>query len=189
MGDFLVHIVIKVTGGTGRGRKLRGPRGLKFRPTTGRVKEFIFSYLGDFILEAKVLDLFSGTGSLGIEALSRGAKEVVFVERSVDHIRILKRNILTCGFSGGNRIIKGDAFSVIPHLSRDQETFDLVFADPPFTDNLRSRIVETSGAYSILAPDGLLFIEHEQHDECHQSAPLQLIKTRKFGHCVVSIYE
>ena len=74
--------MIRVIGGTRRGKKLFGPEGLQFRPATGRVKEFIFSYLGETVQQARLLDLFSCTGALGIEALSRGAREVVFIERS-----------------------------------------------------------------------------------------------------------
>ena len=94
--------MVRIMGGSARGRKLSGPVGFRFRPTTGRVKEFIFSCVGEEVEGARILDLFSGTGSLGIEALSRGAKEVVFVERSASSLKLLRRNLERCGYSSSS---------------------------------------------------------------------------------------
>ena len=181
--------MIRILGGSIRGRKLKSPKGLLFRPATGRVKEFIFSYLYDEIEGLRILDLFSGTGSLGIEALSRGAKECVFVEKSRESLKILKDNIDICRFSGKAHILAGDVFSVIKKLGSERQTFDIIMADPPFKLNLRKQIVVTVGENNILNNQGLLFVEHEQHDEDADQKRLKLIKSRRFGHCVVSIYQ
>jgi len=180
--------VIRVIAGDARGRKLKGPKGLQFRPTTGRVKEFIFSYLYDLVQNAKILDLFSGTGSLGIEALSRGAEQVTFIEQSKAHLRILKENIHLCHYESCSRVLQGDVFSHVLHFGQSGEQFNLILADPPFKQNLRQRILQAVEKACILLPEGLLIIEHEQHDENGGCGSLEQIKARKFGHCIVSIY-
>ena len=180
--------MIRVIGGTARGRRLQGPPGLRFRPTTGRVKEFIFSYLNQEVEGARLLDLFSGTGSLGIEALSRGAASVVFIEEDTRHIRILKDNVALCGFSAEAQIIRGDVFRHIKRLGEGGERFDIVLADPPFKQKLHERITKGVRQAGILARESLLLIEHEVHDSISMESSLRLIKQRRFGHCVVSVY-
>lgn len=174
--------------GSVRGRKLRGPIGLNFRPTTGRVKEFIFSYLGEELEGSKVLDLFSGTGSLGIEALSRGAKEIVFVDRSYQSLKILRKNLETCDFLEKARIMRINVFSLLRKMAQSGETFDFILADPPFRRSLRGQIVRAVDENNLLKPKGLLVVEHDSHDEDLGGHRLELMKQRRFGHCVVSIY-
>jgi 16S rRNA (guanine(966)-N(2))-methyltransferase RsmD len=180
--------VIRILGGMARGRKLCGPVGHVFRPTTGRVKEFIFSYLGSEVDGARFLDLFSGTGSLGLEALSRGAREVVFIEKSRKHVRIIHSNIAICRFEERARVIQGDVFSWLRKLEENGEWFDVILADPPFRKALRSRIVETVDKHRVLKAGGWLLVEHESHDSARDDSQLSLIRQRKFGHCVVSVY-
>lgn len=180
--------MIRVIAGEARGRKLKGPKGLQFRPTTGRVKEFIFSYLDGLVSDANILDLFSGTGSLGIEALSRGARHVTFIEQSKAHLRILKENITLCQYESRSRIVQGDVFSNIRYFGQSEEQFDLILADPPFKQNLREKILQAVDQARILSSQGLLIIEHEQHDTSGTSQRLRQIKERKFGHCLISIY-
>lgn len=175
-------------GGKDRGRKLKGPTGTEFRPSTGRVKEFLFSYLFD-VTDAKFLDLFSGTGSIGIEAFSRGAGRGTFIERSSSHLSILRRNLETCGYTRSARILQGDVFSIIERLGSQSEKFDLIFADPPFKSMYRSAILTSIAASGILKESGILLIEHEQHDEETASHPFAMIHQKKFGHCVISIYK
>ena len=177
--------MFRVLGGSIRGKKLQGPRGLEFRPTMAQVKQFIFTILADKIEDAKILDLFSGTGSLGIEALSRGAESVTFVDSSDEAVRILSRNIQTCGFEAVARVERTDVFRF---LERSREPFDLIFADPPFKDDLRLRIVKSVDPSKLLKPEGLLILEHEIHDLDQEEHPLTLIRQKRFGHCMVSFY-
>ena len=174
-------------GGKDRGRKLKGPSGTEFRPSTGRVKEFIFSYLFD-VTGTVFLDLFSGTGSIGIDALSRGAVSGVFVEQSYRHLSLLRHNLAACGYTDNTRIIQGDVFTAIRTLAEQAQQFDLIFADPPFKAMYRSEIVESIARSGILKEDGFLIVEHEQHDEDNRSHPFAMIRQKKFGHCVISIY-
>jgi len=179
--------LLRIMGGIDRGRKLKGPQGTEFRPSTGRVKEFIFSYLYD-VSEYTVLDLFSGTGSIGIEAISRGAAGVTFVEQSYQSLKILKENIETCHYSDRTSISRGDVFQVLDQLGDANTGFNLIIADPPFKGMLRQRIKESVARNGLLKKDGLLIIEHEQHDSDMEIENIKMIKQKKFGHCVISIY-
>ena len=181
--------MVRILGGESRGRKLLGPKGLRFRPTTGRVKESIFSYLIHEVEGSRFLDLFSGTGSLGLEALSRGAKEIYFIEKSRYSLDLLSRNIELCGYSQKARVFKGDVFGVVQKLGRMEEKFEIILADPPFKQNFRSNILSVISQSGVLTVEGLLVIEHEAHDEDNGQHDLIQIKQKKFGASVVSIYQ
>lgn len=183
--------MIRIIGGTARGRKLKGPAGREFRPTTGRVKEYIFSVLSEKVVGARMLDLFSGSGSLGIEALSRSAREAWFVEHSREGVALLKKNLELCGFLDRGRIIRGDVFDTIRRLHQEDQRFDLIVADPPFQMNLHQKILSCLHHFPLLAsdPDGVLIIEHEAHDSVFSMQGWQRNRQKKFGHCTVSHYE
>ena len=119
---------MRVIAGSAKGRRLSSPRGLATRPMTSRAREALFSSLGDAIVGARVLDLFAGSGALGIEALSRGAAAATFVERGRPALRSLHANLAATGFTG--EVIAADVTAVISRLGGP---FDLVFLDPPFT--------------------------------------------------------
>jgi 16S rRNA (guanine(966)-N(2))-methyltransferase RsmD len=161
---------------------------LEFRPTTGQVKEFIFFLYRGEIENSRFLDLFAGTGSLGLEALSRGAREGFFVEKSPRSLHLLNKNFTSCGVTGRAHILAGDVFSVLDQLGKRGESFNLIFADPPFKESLRSRIVEGVHGNGLLAPGGVLILEHESRDPDPERPGLILLRQKKFGHCVVSIY-
>ncbi len=185
---FSLKGMIRVLGGTRRGKKLYGPTGLQFRPATGRVKEFIFSFLGERVEWIRLLDLFAGTGAIGIEALSRGAREVVFVDHSVSSMKILKKNINVCQFFNKAVPFSGDVFRVLPRLSKKYGTFDVVIADPPFKDLLRGKIVKIVSQNRLLKTGGYLIIEHDVRDPDDGDHSLILQNQRRFGDCTVSIY-
>jgi 16S rRNA (guanine966-N2)-methyltransferase len=180
--------MLRILGGSLRGKKLFGPEGLEFRPTTGRVKEFIFYVYRQEIENSIILDLFSGSGSLGLEALSRGARDVYFVEKSFRSLQLLKRNIDACGFSGRAHPIAGDAFMILDRLGNRGEAFPVIFADPPFKESLHSRIVDSVSRNKVLKSGGVLILEHESHDACSGQPDLVLLRQKKFGHCSISIY-
>jgi 16S rRNA (guanine966-N2)-methyltransferase len=180
--------VIRVIGGSVRGKKLKGPRGTLFRPTTGRVKEYIYNVLGEAVKDAVVLDLFSGSGSLGIEALSRGAESVTFVELDAGHARLLEQNLSLCRFSEMSRIYRGNVFNQIERMFQSSMQFDLILADPPFKEKLHQQIVVTLNRFPVLSQNGLCFIEHEKNDPADVLEGFDLIKDRAFGHMTVSLY-
>lgn len=167
---------------------MHGPSGLQFRPATGRVKEFIFSFLGEKIDQARLLDLFAGTGAIGIEALSRGAREVVFIDRSSSSMRLLKKNIGMCHFLNRADPLTGDVFRVLPMVHKKYGCFDVVIADPPFKALLREKIVQIVSQNRLLQAGGYLIIEHDIRDADREDHPMILQKQRRFGDCIVSIY-
>lgn len=181
-------MTVRIIGGRCKGRKLKGPRGLEFRPATGRARTFIFSYLFDRVRDAVVLDLFSGTGSLGLEALSRGAAHVEFVEKSFQNIQLLKDNIALCGFSGQSRINHGDAFQEIIRLRNSDRIFSLILADPPFKAFFRERIIHSVMESGILEPGGILIIEHDSHDPDNHEHGFRLIRQKQMGQSYISVY-
>jgi 16S rRNA (guanine966-N2)-methyltransferase len=128
-----------VIAGSAKGRRLSSPRGLDTRPMTSRAREALFSSLGDAVGGARVLDLFAGAGSLGIEALSRGAASATFVEKAKPALESLRANLDATGFAAD--VIAGDVTLVVPRLDGD---FDLVFVDPPFE-------LESSAVAAVLA--------------------------------------
>ena len=181
--------MLRIIGGDAKGRKLKGPRGLEFRPTTGRVKEFIFSIIGPAVSGARVLDLFAGSGSLGIEALSRGAAEVIFIEQCRVHARLIEQNVSLCHFEAKSSLIKGDVFKILNYLGKQLSKFDVILADPPFRKCLNEEIVLAVEKQKILQNGGMLIIEHQIDDILKRETNLQLLRQRRFGRCVVSIYE
>lgn len=150
---------LRIVAGRARGRKLRVPRGVAVRPTAERVREALFSILGDRCDGAVVADLCAGTGALGLEALSRGAQRLVCIERSPAVAAVLRENIAAVDLQGAE-ILVGDARRVLPRLGREGLRFDLIFLDPPYKQRLFVPLVRAVFAEGLLAPEGLLVVEH-----------------------------
>ena len=144
---------MRIITGTCRGMKLRSLEGLATRPTADRVKEGMFSAIQFEIEGRKVLDLFAGTGQLGIECLSRGAKEVTFVDQSREAIAIVKQNLKSCGFEA--RVVQSDS---IDFLERG-EKFDLILIDPPYATNLIDKALQIINSVDILTESGIIVCE------------------------------
>jgi 16S rRNA (guanine966-N2)-methyltransferase len=144
---------VRIIGGEWRGRLIHFREAPDLRPTPSRVRETLFNWLGQTIPELTCLDLFAGSGALGFEALSRGAKTVVMVEKSADTARTLKDNAQRLG-AGGARIVVADAQE---WLDRNTERFDIIFLDPPFSGNLLERLLPRLGQH--LAPGGRVYCE------------------------------
>ena len=129
---------MRVVGGSDRGRRLRAPRGRRTRPTADRMRVALFDILGPAVAGMRVLDLFAGTGAVGIEALSRGATRAVFVERDRDALRALRANLATLRLGREQaRVVAGDAVAVLPVLEASEAPFDLIFLDPPYAGDIR----------------------------------------------------
>lgn len=147
---------MRVITGTARGRRLRTPEGYDVRPTTDRVKEAVFSVI-QFDLEGRrILDLFAGSGQMGIEALSRGAAEAVFVDNSPGSVAVVRDNLRTCGFSGAAVVIQGDALSYLaPRAGRKE--FDFAFLDPPYNKGILQSVLPAVA--SVMKPGGAIICE------------------------------
>jgi len=180
--------VLRITGGILRGKKLFGPKGLEFRPATGQVRQYIFNLYRNELFNTRFLDLFSGTGSFGLEALSRGAGECVFIEKSIPHVRLLKKNVGICGFLEKAIILTDDVFIALTDLGKRFGSFDFIFADPPFKESLRSKIASAVSQNKLLKANGVLIIEHDFRDQDGIQPDLVLERQKRFGHCAISIY-
>ena len=134
---------MRVITGTARGRRLKTPENYDIRPTTDNVKESVFNIIQFDIEGRRVLDLFAGTGQLGIECLSRGAAEAVFIDENTAAVKIVKENLKTCGFTAA--VLQQDALSYLRHCGR----FDLVFVDPPYDSGLYESVLETINSVDI----------------------------------------
>jgi 16S rRNA (guanine(966)-N(2))-methyltransferase RsmD len=174
-----------VTGGIFGGRTLRVPAGRGVRPTTDRVREATFARLGA-LGGARVLDLYAGTGALGIEALSRGAVSVVFVERASASLDALRRNLATLCLGESVRIVARDVAAAVADLGRARERFDLVLLDPPYETGEDERTLRAVVAARILAPGALLVVERSRRHALPPISGLALQDERRYGDTIVS---
>jgi 16S rRNA (guanine966-N2)-methyltransferase len=152
---------MRVIGGHDRGRRLQAPRGLRTRPTADRVRETLFDVLGPAVAGARVLDLFAGTGAVGIEALSRGAARVVLVERDQSALRALRANLAALGAPrAAARVMAGDVLHVLPELGAQEGPFDFVFVDPPYATALAGRTLQALAAARICRDGTEVVVQH-----------------------------
>lgn len=170
---------LRVIGGRLRGRKWRFPEGPGLRPTPDRVRETLFNWLQPRLADARCLDLFAGSGALGIEALSRGADFVLFVEAGTEGRGLIRRNVETFGLTGKTKIFRRDATDLGP--IGPIEPFDLVFADPPYRKGLGERAFASTRAGGWLKPGALLVLEEEAKAEIAPIAGLEEIDRRSTG--------
>lgn len=147
---------MRVISGTARGRRLKELQGMDTRPTTDKVKESIFNIIQFEIEGRRVLDLFGGTGQLGIEALSRGAERCTFVDQRREAVALIRDNVKACGFSEHARVVQGDALSF---LASCHEKFDVIFLDPPYHTDLLEKSIEAITRFDILGEHGIMVCE------------------------------
>jgi 16S rRNA (guanine966-N2)-methyltransferase len=178
---------MRIISGTSKGRKLVTPRSQSLRPTSDRVKESIFNILQDDIVGKVVLDLFAGTGNLGIEALSRGAKKTIFVEKGRQALRLIQRNLTQFGLEERSEIIPKDAIRAIGILKQKGESFDLILMDPPYEKGLIQRTLMKLNSYPIYHKDSILVIEHNRREPLSTVMDgWNLIRQRRIGDTLIS---
>jgi 16S rRNA (guanine(966)-N(2))-methyltransferase RsmD len=176
---------MRIVAGQFKGKKLYAGSDLSIRPITNRLKEIIFSVLNDFFYEKEVLDLFSGSGSLGIEALSRGAGHVTFVEKEESSIRVLKKNIALLKVDPN--LIKLNKSDVLKYLSKSVKTYSLIFSDPPFKYSSMQQMVDQIFTENIIEQNGLLVVHHEIDNLLKKdNVPYLLLKQKKIGRSLLS---
>ena len=159
------EIRMRVTAGTLKNRKIKSREGRETRPTLERIKEAIFSIIGDKVVDAKFLDLYSGTGNIAIEALSRGAKRAVMIEQDKEALRIIIDNIDTLGLTNVSRAYKNDVSRAIEILGRKNEKFDIIFLDPPYKENISISTIGKVSENNILAESGIIISEHSIYEK------------------------
>ena len=180
---------MRIIAGKARGRRLFAPKGQDTRPTPDRVRESLFSILGERVVGAAVLDLFAGTGALGLEALSRGASQVTFVERARTVLPTLQRNIDAVGLPG-TEVVLAAANRALQRLGASGRRFDLLFLDPPYALQLLGPTLEALIASDVLLPHTIVVCEHSGRDIAPKAPPaLVLQETRAFGDVALSFFK
>lgn len=181
--------MLKVIGGTARGVPLKYPDMKNTRPTQASIKESVFNILMPYIAEVKVLDLFSGSGSLGIEALSRGAKSAIFVDQSKVCRDIILDNLKKTKLIDQAKVITMDVYSAIKFLHGKSEQFDIVFLDPPYNMNFLVNTIQNIDEFDIITEEGILACEHHIEENVPERVG-RLIKVRAkiYGEKIYSFY-
>lgn len=178
---------MRVISGQAGGRRLKAPKGFATRPTSDRVKEAIFNVLSSRITGSNVLDVFAGTGSLGIEALSRGADHAVFIEKSREARLIVESNLDATGFRERAQVFSGDFALVLPRL---EEKFDLIFLDPPYNQGLIQPAVSLVIGSGLLKEQGVMIVEtNSKEKELPEPGVIPLVKESVYGDTVVLYYQ
>ena len=176
---------MRVITGKAKGVVLKTPEGLLTRPTADRVKEALFSAIQFSLPGARVLDLFAGTGQLGIEALSRGAKAAVFVDHRREACRLVEENLRRTRLEG--RVIQADYLS---YLARTKETFDLIFLDPPYGEDFLENAAKRISEIDILADGGIMVTEHSAGKALPERFPgLQRSRDYQYGKTAITIFQ
>lgn len=172
---------MRIITGSAKGAKLKTPRGRDTRPTADRVKESLFNILGPMVEGRVVLDIFAGTGSLGLEALSRGAESAVLVDKAT--APLMRENARHVRLEGRAEVIDLDVFAALARLSAGQRTFGLIFCDPPYHLGLWEKALSALDSGEILSYEGILVVEHGADENVYpQLDNLQLVLNKSYGH-------
>ncbi len=180
---------MRVIAGSARGRALLGARGGRTRPIADRVKASVFDILAPRLEGATCLDLFAGTGAIGIEALSRGAAGAIFVESDRRMAQLIRRNLENCGLAASARVVCADVRRAARSMARRGERFDLVFVDPPYGLGLAPVALSLVSEGGIVREGGIVVVRHERKQEMPASCSnVMLVRQERYGDTVVSFY-
>ena len=181
---------MRVISGKARGLKLDTPKNQDVRPTTDRVKESLFNMINSYIMDSNILDLFAGTGSLGIECLSRGAKNCVFVDKSKDSINIVRSNVKKARVENESTILNVDFKDAVKRLSTQNQKFDVIFMDPPYYENMFIECLKSRDKFNLLDEDGIIVVEHDTKDLFEDSiGRLNKSREKKYGNTTLTFYK
>ena len=179
---------MRVIAGALKGRRLAPVKG-RIRPTAAKVREAIFSILGEAVADARVLDLFAGTGALGIEALSRGAEAAVFVEDHPEALRVLRRNLEDLGLTAQAQVLPLQVNTALKKLAARGPCFSLAFLDPPYGGGVAAGALAALAAADLLAPQAWVVAEHSRRETLPESMDgLIRRELRRYGDTQVAFY-
>jgi len=183
---------MRVISGTAKGRSLVPPLDRRVRPTSDRIKEALFSIIGSLcgdITGFSVLDIYAGTGSLGIEALSRGAGRAVFIDNQRSSAALIKTNLDSTGFTGNSEIMIVDASAALSRMALQGRTYNLVFADPPYNQGIAQILLRQLASLPVLADGALVVIETSSREVLPLSeGELKQIDRRIYGDTALAFY-
>jgi len=182
--------IVRVISGSQKGRILKAVSGKNTRPTTDKVKESVFNIIGPYFNKGLGLDLFSGSGSLGIEGISRGLEKVIFVDHHFQAIDTIKKNIQACRFENQSEVLKMDWNRALQSVIQRQLSFKVIWLDPPYQLNVYERILEIIASNHLLDDNGVIVCEHTKDLILPDKVgPLYKWKYSEYGTIAISIYE
>lgn len=181
-------VIMKIISGTLKGRNLEGYNIEGTRPTMDRVKESLFGMIQDYIKDSTVLDLFAGSGNLGVEAISNGAKIAYFIDNNPEAIKVLNKNIANLGIKSKSRVILSDWKKSLNTFATQNIKFDLIFIDPPYAYDVYEKILNKVSTLNLLSNDGLIIMEHSNLHLPTTYENLTLYKERNYGNKSINIY-
>jgi len=180
---------VRVIGGILKGRRLQICRAKSLRPTSGKIREAIFDILAPLLVGGSVLDLYAGTGSFGVEALSRGMDKAVFVEHDPIIISFLKKNITYCQLGNETEIIGVPVSKGLKILKSRKEQFELIFLDPPYQEKLAGKTLLEISEANLVTPDSVVIVEHSSKEILERVyGGLKMDDQRKYGQSLVSFF-
>lgn len=177
---------MRIIGGSLGGRKLASIRGMAIRPTADRVREAVFNILGSQLREAVVLDLFAGTGALGLEALSRGARRTVFVDHAAQAITVIRKNIALCRIEDSAHVLQWDIIQNLHCLRPYQGVFNLIFIDPPYKRQMIAAALIHLTEACLASPRAVVVAEHDASETIQLPPGWHLTDQRRYGHTGIS---
>jgi 16S rRNA (guanine966-N2)-methyltransferase len=181
---------LRIIAGSRKGHKLHPIKGLAIRPTADRIRESIFNILGSAVMDAVVLDLYSGTGGMGIEALSRGAVFALFVEKNSYSLQTITRNLKHLNLTNQSSVVKRDILKGLYWLESLAHRFDIVFMDPPYEKNYVAKTLSFLSRADIFSSEPRIIAEHSVREAVPESVgDLVLYDQRTYGKIMVSFYE
>lgn len=183
------RVVMRIISGSRKGTRLSSTQAAWIRPTADSTKELMFNVLGKSIVDRQVLDLYAGTGNLGIEALSRGAAKAIFVEKNQRAVALIQRNLAKTRFTAQAEIWKLEVEKALRRLNQAGAKFDLIFMDPPYGRGLAAKTLTSLAKKALLTEDGWLIIEHDHKEALDQNTnELILYSCKRKGETKVSFF-
>lgn len=181
---------MRIIAGKARGRKLIPPATMETRPTLDRVKEAMFSIIQGYVPDAVVIDVFAGTGSLGLEAASRWAKEVYLIDKSSVTFPLLKQNVENLKFTDFCTALNKDSYEVLRDFGRKNKVFDLIFIDPPYCKEMIPEAMKIIKENNLLSENGVIVTKIDSIEEIYEgNENIKLTQSRRYGNTTVCLYK
>lgn len=180
------RLFVKVIAGSAHGHNLKSPNGLDVRPTVARIKESIFNSIMPKLEGCFFLDLYSGSGAIGIEALSRGSQKTFFVEKNKMCVQIIKKNLELTKLNDRSKIICGDCRDILKKIWEQQILFDIIFMDPPYYKNLVSETLKILSRYKLLKDDGIIICETYSKEILPSITQFDFFKYKRYNTTTIS---
>ena len=185
---------MRIIAGTFRSRQLKSLKGMALRPTSDKLRETLFNVLGELVVGSCFVDLFAGTGAVGIEALSRGAREAIFVEKHLPAVALIKKNLESLGIRNGTRVLPLDALKALPRLAGESAAasarIDILFLDPPYAEGLQyASVLSFLGGANLLAENAVVIAEHPRSLDLPETfGKLERVRVLRQGDAALSFF-